>query len=106
MRKGIDKFIPDQVCGWHRQSEKRPNYVNLGKEWKNIRSLGLSNRPRKTFVANFRAATDHEQALVSISRGIKSSTICNLCNDEEQTSLHLMRSKALDVRDIQTLFKS
>lgn len=91
----ISKTIEKSISENHKTASEN-------KRWKDLSPIKLRKIPRRTFVANFRRATEHDILRKHLARfGIVDSAVCNLCENGEQTSDHLLECEALeDTREV------
>jgi ribonuclease HI len=66
------------------------------KSWNTLLTKEIKSKTRAVYVANFRRRTGHDILRKHLKRfGLVSSSLCNLCNEEDQDSDHLFSCTAL-----------
>lgn len=68
----------------------------VNKPWSDVKTI--KSTTRKIYVANFRKKTGHDLLYKHLHRiGVKSSPLCPLCSESDQTSEHIVNCKTLSV---------
>lgn len=77
--------------------------------WQGLCKTSIKTKRRKEFIANFRRKTAHDLLNQHLNRfGLVPSPLCDLCQEENETSSHLYECKAItDCTDVmKKLFKN
>ena len=88
-KNNIDKAIKSSLSDHHKSASEN-------KIWNSLMTEEIKSTTRAVYVANFRRRTGHDILRKHLNRfGLVSSSLCNLCNVEDQDSEHLFTCTAL-----------
>lgn len=78
-------------------TDQRQLEASNGKSWQGISTSSIKSYDKKAFTANFRRLTGHDLLYKHLHRiGVKNSPTCPLCQQEDQTSQHILCCPALE----------